>query len=258
MRELIILKLGGSLITDKNKPFSLRREVIEDIGRELRDISNIYMIIVHGGGSYAHPIAKRYKVFEGYKTRDHLRGFLETAKTVRRLNNEVVETLVNSGFPCIGIPASTFIVTRGGRIETCNLDSFFSALDIGITPVTCGDAVFDRELKFTVLSGDTITSYLSTRLRAKKAIYALDVDGVYIRDRVSGDIKLADRLSPGMPIETFKTLEEDVTGGIIRKIEEGFVAVESGVEVILLNGLVRGRIRSAILGEEVVGTRLVF
>ncbi|MCS7125436.1 MAG: isopentenyl phosphate kinase [Aigarchaeota archaeon] len=258
MKELVILKLGGSLITEKDKPFSLRREVIEGIGRELKEVSSSSLIIVHGGGSYAHPVAKRYKVFEGHRSLEHLKGFIETAKVVRQLNNEVVEILVSSGFPCIGIPASTFIITKGGRIVTCNLDPFFSALELGVTPVTCGDAVFDREMKFTILSGDTIASYLSIRLKARRLIYALDVDGVYIRDRVSGEIKLAERLTPGMPIELFKTFEEDVTGGIIRKIEEGFTAVENGVEVILINGLDRGKIRSAILGEEVIGTRLVF
>lgn len=258
MRELIVLKLGGSLITDKEKPFILRRNVLEDIGRELREIWPTPLIIVHGGGSYAHPVAKSYKVSEGYRTPEHLKGFIETAKTVRRLNNEVVEILTNSGFPCIGIPASTFIITKDGKIETCNLDAFFTALDIGVTPVTCGDAVFDRVLKFTILSGDTIASYLSVRLRAKKIVFALDVDGVYVRDRFTGEVKLAEKLTPGMPIEVFKTIEEDVTGGIIKKVEEGFEAAEKGVEVFMVNGLVRGRIKSVIIGEETVGTRLVY
>ncbi len=258
MRELIVLKLGGSLITDKDKPLTLRRNVIEDIGRELREVWPTPLIIVHGGGSYAHPVAKHYKVFEGYKTPEHLKGFIETARIVRRLNNEVVEALTDSGFPCIGIPASTFIITKNGKIETCNLDSFFTALDIGITPITCGDAVFDRMLKFTILSGDTIASYLAVRLRAKKIIFALDVDGVYVKDRITGEVKVAEKLSPGTPIEVFKLIEEDVTGGIMRKIEEGFEAVEKGVEVLLINGLARGRIKSAIIGEEIVGTKLVY
>lgn len=256
MRELTILKLGGSLITDKEKPFVLRRNVLEDVGRELKEVWPIPLIIVHGGGSYAHPIAKSYKVSEGYKTPEHLKGFIETAKIVRRLNNEVVETLVSSGLPCIGIPASTFIITKNGRIGTCNLDAFFTALDIGVTPITCGDAVFDRVLKFTILSGDTIASYLSVRLKAKRMVFALDVDGVYVKDRFTGEIKLAEKLTPGMPIEVFKTVEEDVTGGIVKKIEEGFEAVEKGVEVLLVNGLVRGRIKSAIIGEETIGTKL--
>lgn len=258
MRELIVLKLGGSLITDKDKPLTLRRNVIEDIGRELREVWPTPLIIVHGGGSYAHPVAKRYKVFEGYKTPEHLKGFIETAKIVRRLNNEVVEALTDSGFPCIGIPASTFIITKNGKVETCNLDGFFTALDIGITPITCGDAVFDRMLKFTILSGDTIASYLAVRLRAKKIIFALDVDGVYVKDRITGKVQLAEKLTPGMPIEVFKLIEEDVTGGIVRKIEEGFEAAEKGVEVLLINGLARGRIKSAIIGEEIIGTKLVY
>lgn len=258
MRGLIVLKLGGSLITEKDKPLTLRREVLIAISEELKEVWPIPLIIVHGGGSYAHPIAKRYRVSEGYRTPENLKGFIETSKIMRRLNNEVVDALTNSGFPAIGIPASTCIITRNGRIETCNLDAFFTALDINITPITCGDAVFDRVLKFTILSGDTIASYLSIRLKAKKMVYALDVDGVYVRDRITGEVKLAEELTPGMPIETFKAVREDVTGGIVRKIEEGFEAAEKGIEVFLVNGLVRGRIKSAILGEETIGTRLIY
>lgn len=257
MRELVILKLGGSLITDKSRPFALRRDALLRLGGELKRTWPKPLILVHGGGSYAHPVAKRYRVVEGYRSPEHLKGFVETAHVVRRLNGEVVETLVEAGLPSIGIPASTVMVTRRGRIETCNLDSFFSALEIGVTPVTCGDAVFDRELKFTILSGDAIAAYLAVRLRARRLIYAADVDGVYVRDRASGEVRLAEKLSPGMPIEPMGEPGADVTGGIVGKLEEGFRAAEKGVEVLVVNGLVEGRVEAAVKGEPVKGTLLV-
>lgn len=256
MRELVVLKLGGSLITDKSRPFSLRRKAIVRIGRELKGTWPKPLILVHGGGSYAHPVAERYRVSEGYRSPEHLKGFVEAARVVRRLNGEVVEALNEGGLPSIGIPASTVMITKRGRIETCNLDSFFSALEIGVTPVTCGDAVFDRELKFTILSGDAIASYLAVRLRARRLIYAVDVDGVYVRDRVSGEVRLAERLSPGMPIEPMGAAGADVTGGIVGKLEEGFRAAEKGVEVLVVNGLVEGRVEEAVRGAAVKGTRL--
>ena len=67
---------------------------------------------------------------------------------------------------------------------------------------------------------------------------------------------MAEGISRGVRIEPLGEGGEDVTGGIVNKLEEGFAAAESGVEVLLVNGLVEGRVRDAILGREVLGTRL--
>ncbi|MEM1676317.1 MAG: isopentenyl phosphate kinase [Nitrososphaerota archaeon] len=255
MKKLVVVKLGGSLITDKSKPYTLRRNVLERIGRELSDLDRP-IILVHGGGSYAHPVAKQYRVYEGNITPEHMKGFIETSKIVRRLNLEVVEALSSSGLKCIGIPASTIMITKDKRIETCNLDSILMALNSNIVPVTCGDVVFDRKLGFTVLSGDTISSYLSIRLKAEKLIYAIDVDGVYVRDRQTGEVKIAEYFTPGMWVENLGAANEDVTGGIVGKIEEGFQATERCVEVILVKGLIEETLRTAVLGGEVLCTKL--
>jgi len=258
-RSLVIVKLGGSIITDKRRRFSLNSEVIRRIGGELANAikaADLSLILVHGGGSYAHPIAREYSVSEGYVDERHLEGFIETSKIVRRLNLDVISNLVEGGLRAVLIPASSIFITRAGRISTCNLEPIFSALRIGVVPVTSGDVVFDRELGFTVLSGDGICSYLAVRLRAKRLIFAMDADGIYVRDRSTGEVRVAEEFSRGMKIEPLGSAKEDVTGGIVNKIEEGFSAAEAGVEVLFVNGLAEGRLEKAVLGEPVVGTRL--
>ena len=255
MKELAVVKLGGSVITVKDKPFTLRGKVLERIGSELSGLEES-LILVHGGGSYAHPVAKKYSVSEGYRDEEHLRGFMETSIAVRRLNLEVVGKLIEGGLRCIGIPSSTIFSTSSGRILTCSLEPIFLSHRVKIAPVTCGDVVFDRELGFTVLSGDAIASYLAVRLRAKRLIYAIDLDGIYVKDRVTGEVKVAEELKPGMRLEPLGKIKEDVTGGVMGKLEEGFRAAESGVEVMIVNGLAEGRIRDAVLGKSVLGTIL--
>ncbi len=255
--ELVVLKLGGSVITDKRRPFSLNHEVIRRLGLEISEAADDNpVIIVHGGGSYAHPLAKKYSVAEGFKDELHLRGFVETSMAVRKLSLDVVSYLVDGGLSAVSIPAAAIFITRSGKIMSCNLEPLFSAMRIRVTPVTSGDVVFDRDIGFTVLSGDAIASYLAIRLRAKRLIYVIDVDGVYVRDRVSGEVKVAEESSRGVRIEPLGGGGEDVTGGIMNKLEEGFAASESGVEVLLVNGLAEGRVRDAISGKEVLGTRL--
>ncbi len=258
-RDLVVVKLGGSLITDKSKRFSLNAEIIERLGSELAEAikkSGNDLILVHGGGSYAHPVAREYSVAEGLAGERSLKGFVETSKVVRRLCLDVISNLLRGGLRAISIPASSIFITRSKRISSCNLEPIFSALRTGVVPVTSGDVVFDRDLGFTVLSGDEISSYLAVRLRARRLVFAMNVDGVYIRDRATGELRIAEEFSRGMKIEPLGIEGEDVTGGIVRKVEEGFSAAEAGVEVLFVNGLAEGRLRKAILGEAVPGTRL--
>ncbi len=256
---LIIVKLGGSLITDKSRKFNLNTEVVKRLGRELTEAireSRVDLILVHGGGSYAHPVAKEYSASDGLRGKGGLKGFVETSKVVRMLCLDVLSNLMEGGLMAVSIPASSIFTTRSGKISTCNLEPMLSALRLGLVPITSGDVIFDRDLGFTVLSGDEISSYLAIRLRAKRLIFAMNVDGVYVRDWATGGIKVAEEFSHKMMIEPIGGEVEDVTGGIARKIEEGFAAAEAGVEVLFISGLAEGRLKNAVLGLPVPGTRL--
>ena len=50
---MILIKLGGSIITNKKKPLSVRRKTIDKIASALRKIDEPF-VIVHGGGSFGH------------------------------------------------------------------------------------------------------------------------------------------------------------------------------------------------------------
>lgn len=259
MTGLVILKIGGSVITDKSTKNAFKSDVVERISREVGRCWPTPMAIVHGAGSYGHPIAKEYAIEKGFREHRQLEGFVKTLQTVKQLNHMVTDALIRTGIGAVGLPASTLFVTRRGLIETAHLDLIFSALELGIIPVTCGDATFDRELKFTVLSGDQISVYLAKALKASRIVYATDVDGVYETDRYTGER----RLIPVLNYKKHTTLlyggvsGDDVTGGMFNKVEAAFEAVKAGVKVVVVNGLVEGRIESAIKGLEVVGTELV-
>jgi isopentenyl phosphate kinase len=56
---MILIKLGGSIITNKEKPLSPRKKTIENLAKNLKKIDEP-MIIVHGGGSYGHYWSVKY------------------------------------------------------------------------------------------------------------------------------------------------------------------------------------------------------
>lgn len=68
MEELILVKFGGSLITDKSKPFTEDIDTIKRLAKEIHEARTerkFKLIIGHGGGSYPHTPAKEFRTNEG-------------------------------------------------------------------------------------------------------------------------------------------------------------------------------------------------
>jgi isopentenyl phosphate kinase len=69
MRELVLLKLGGSLITDKTRPYTPRLDKLADLATEiaqaLRTHPHLLLILGHGSGSFGHTAAKKYGTKDG-------------------------------------------------------------------------------------------------------------------------------------------------------------------------------------------------
>ena len=71
---MVILKFGGSLITDKASNIPRTNDSkLKAIGRILNQ-NKYNIIIVHGAGSFGHPIAKKYNIAEGIETIKKSRG----------------------------------------------------------------------------------------------------------------------------------------------------------------------------------------
>ena len=69
MQELVLLKLGGSLITDKTRPYTARLDKLADvatqIARALHADPELSLVLGHGSGSFGHTAAKKYKTRDG-------------------------------------------------------------------------------------------------------------------------------------------------------------------------------------------------
>jgi len=258
---MTILKLGGSVITEKDKPFTPNVHVIRRVAEEISRANLKSLIIIHGGGSYGHPVAKKYSIAEGFKNESQLLGVSETHGAMVTLNSLFVNNLLEYGLPAFSFSPSSFIVTRNGRIEIFNEEILKDALKLGLIPVLYGDAVFDAEKGFTILSGDQIAAALAVKLDAKRIIMGIDVDGLYDSDpkrnpsaRLITDLRLRDLTKLMGNISGSRA--PDVTGGMLGKILEIKVAVEHGVEALIINALSPDNVYKALKGEEVVGTRI--
>jgi isopentenyl phosphate kinase len=254
-----ILKLGGSIVTHKDKPFTANNENIKRLAKEISHANPKDLIIVHGGGSFGHSIAKEYDIANGYKKQEQLVGFSKTRQKMIELNNIIVESLLKEKIAAVSVSPSSFIQTDAKRIKSPNLKLIKKFLEEGFVPVLYGDAVLDDSQKFAILSGDQLVTYLAVKLRANKIILGTDVDGIFTANpKLNQDAKLFEAISIKEieKINLAQSLHTDVTGGMLGKIIEATRAIEMGIKVIIVNAGAPNRIYKALKGEPVTGTKL--
>jgi isopentenyl phosphate kinase len=257
--KLIILKIGGSVITDKNGELAARTEVMNRLAEEIQRAGVKNLVVVHGGGSFGHPTAQKYGIKEGLKDDAQKIGFAETHHVMTVLNGLVMDALVWHSIPAFSVAPSCCVVTENGRIKFAEEAVLKMLLNMGFVPVLYGDAIFDEKLGFTVLSGDQLVAYLAQKFGAGKIVIGVDTDGLYDADpKIEKNAKLYTHLTLG-DLEKVKSklggsTASDVTGGMLGKISELVPAVAQGIPVAMVNAAKPNRVYKALMGEKVEGT----
>lgn len=244
--ELIILKLGGSVVTDKRVPFFFRREVVEAIGGVLRRVGEP-LVLIHGGGSFGHPVAKRYGL--GARTvRVDPSAVFEIRTAMSELHANVVSALSSAGVLTYSIAPHCFIDSNAEQVEKL----FLPVIENGLVPITYGDVVL-REGGARIVSGDEIAVKLALCLRPARVVFAIDVNGI-LAVAPDGSLEVLRELRPGALPRLFGELGVDVTGGIGGKLERAFAISEKGIEVRIVNGLRFEELYKSLKGEGFFGT----
>lgn len=260
---MIILKLGGSVITrkDATKP-TLDPVNLDRIACEIAQAQVEKLIIIHGAGSFGHLHASKYAIGSPITTQDQLRekrmGFTLTQNSVKNLNHFVCHYLLNHGIPAVAVPPSSFITSRNKRIESARLEMVEKYLEMGMVPVLYGDVVLDAEedLKMAVISGDQLVSYLSLKLKPERIILGSDVDGIFDRDpKKHPEAQLLERVQSLEDLQFPEGAQTvDVTGGMAGKLAELLELAEKGIESELINVGCERLLENALKGEKVRGT----
>lgn len=254
---MIILKLGGSLITDKTRQFKVREDVLERLADEIKDGAKGDLVIVHGGGSFGHPVANKYRLQDGFKNKEQIEGIVLTRRAMGELSRSVVNTFHEHKLPVVAIQPSANIICKKGRIEDIDIGIIKRFLELGTIPILFGDVVLDKDFGFCILSGDQITTVLAEKLKADRVIFAADVDGIYDRNPTKfDDAKLIPKIASDDKdvLNGLKTREGDVTGGMKGKVKEIIALAERGTPSQIINAMVPGRLKKALSGEKVTGT----
>jgi isopentenyl phosphate kinase len=242
---MILIKLGGSIITNKERPLSPRKKTIENIARYLKKIDEP-IIIVHGGGSFGHYWSVKYDMHTKPMKYDIL-GVSVVKNSMIELNKIILDIFLKNKLNPYCLPPTDFM--SGDKPIACKVKEIEKIANERLIPITFGDALWYGNKKTYILSGDKIMTYLSKILRPRLSIFALNEDGLY-SDLKSK--KLIHELKGENPIISKNNM--DVTGGMTRKVEEAIKISKMGIDVFFVNGNKPERIVKAVKNRKFEGT----
>lgn len=279
MTELILLKLGGSLITDKDKPYTPRLDKLAELAREIRSVlSPEHRIIVgHGSGSFGHAAAKEYGTRDGIvplrlppnsphlggvsqrDERGYWQGFAEVWFQASQLNRFVMEALREAEIPSVALAPIAAVTSREVRVSHWDLSPLRAALEAGLLPVIYGDVIFDESRGGTILSTEDLFAHLALKLRPQRIMLAGLEAGVW------EDFPARTRLVPEIRLESYEAIRAgiigsasvDVTGGMSAKVGQMFELIQAvpGLTAHIFSAEEPGTLARALKGE-LVGTNL--
>jgi len=254
---MILIKLGGSVITDKSEYRKFNEEQTSRLCKELA-ASGKNVMVVHGAGSFGHVIAKKYSLQKGLEDFSQIPAVVQVQYDVRELSQLVVKELMRAGLPAVSVPPGSCFVMDNGKLIADNDEAIKALAHIGVMPVLFGDVVTDRSKGFGICSGDQAMEILAKIFRPDKIVFVSDVDGLFTADpKTDRDAKLIENVSNGnLEGINSELAVADVTGGIRGKIEEMLEMCKYTDECVLINGTVPGRLQSFLKGDKVTCTRV--
>lgn len=254
---LVFLKLGGSLITEKDSPRTPRPDVIlrlaQEIAAALKAAPRLHILLGHGSGSFGHTPARQYQTRSGVQGAEGWQGFAAVWREARALNQIVLEALAEAGVPAIAFPPSATMLARDGKATWVEVRPLIAALMHGLVPVVQGDVAFDTRRGGTILSTEDVFIALAPRLGPGRILLAGIEEGVWAD--FPQCTRLIKNLTPSsLPRETpFLSGSRgiDVTGGMRDKVLSmlQLVSTYPALTVSIFSAVQPGVLQAALLGQ---------
>ena len=283
MTELVFLKLGGSLITDKDKPFTARLDKLAELANEIASswTSGRRLVLGHGSGSFGHAAAKQAGTREGLSPTplaptgrsphlqskwgepeggNYWKGFAEVWYRASQLNRFVMESLHAAGLPALALAPVAAVTAREMKVAAWDLSPIRAALEAGLLPVVYGDVIFDEARGGTILSTEDLFAHLARELRPRRILLAGLEAGVWenfpARARLVGRINLKSYETMRARIGASSSV--DVTGGMAAKVARMFDLIREvpGLTAQIFSAEEAGNLARALAGQQ-VGTELL-
>ncbi len=262
-KEIVLLKLGGSLITDKDTPYTPRLDKLKGLAQEIKTVldsrPNLLLILGHGSGSFGHVAAKKHGTRDGVQTAEQWMGFAEVRFQAAELNRYVMEALISAGVGAISFPPSSSMISNDRKVIHHNVLAIRKSLEARLLPVVYGDVAFDEKRGGTILSTEDVFTFLVDQFSPSRILLAGIEAGVWedfpARTKLVKEIQVSDyeKMRAGIG----GSASTDVTGGMKAKVEEMLALIQktNGLTAQIFSAEEGGALVRALQGEN-VGTLL--
>lgn len=261
---ITLIKLGGSVITNKDIPMSMKNgflaSLVKQVKRAMTEASGKQLIVGHGSGSFGHVPASKYETIKGFVNEESVLGMAIVQDAAAQLNRKVVYEFIKNDVPAVTFAPSNTLVTASRR----GRENFFQLLETylekGLFPVTYGDVVVDTDQGCTIWSTEEVLAFLTEMFLSE----GYTVDAVVHVTEVAGFLDAEKQVVPEITAKNWPQLKKhlgitkgfDVTGGMGLKIEESLVLAKKGVKSVILSGTAQDNLYNYLVGKDWVGTTI--
>ncbi|HEX2306317.1 MAG TPA: isopentenyl phosphate kinase [Nitrososphaeraceae archaeon] len=245
-KDVVLIKLGGSVVTHKERPMTVNRSAIDRILKSLLSVK-VPIILVHGGGSFGHYWSVMYDI-HSKPERYSSEGIALVHESMISLNHIMVKSMLKLKMNPYTVPPFSLILSNKPFVKKI-FDLAFMAKD-KIIPITYGDIVYRTYHKYSIMSGDELMTMISSVLRPKKVIFAINVDGIYKDPRTKEVVQTMEEKA----LIKFSAVNFDITGGMKRKVREALKISLAGMDVHFVNGFKPERLLKIIENKKTEGT----
>jgi isopentenyl phosphate kinase len=249
--DLIFVKLGGSLITDKSRRETPRRDVLARLAGEVRQAldarPDLPLLLGHGSGSFGHWLAREYGTRAGVRGREAWVGYARVAAAAARLNRLVSDAFLDAGVPVLALQPSASARCRDGVLARLDTAPIRRALDEKLLPLIYGDVALDQVRGGTIVSTEELMAYLAGELNPARILLLGETEGVYGPEGV---------VFPHITPHNVETVAGSLGGS--RGVDvTGGMQNSPGLQVHILSGLERGLLTCVLLDADLAtGTRI--
>ena len=256
----VLIKLGGSVITDD----SYRRSIVKQL-IEIKQ-NNLNPCIVHGGGKlityYMEKLGIKTEFFEGLRiTNEQARDIVLMA--LSKVNKDLVYDFNSLGDLAIGICGGDANLIYGEKIThpsgkylgyvatptKVNTDFFKTITKLGYTIIIssiglCEDGYYN-------INADHSAAIVAQQTKADHLIYVSDVSGVLHPE--------TNEHYPVLTKEKIKSLQKEgiITAGMIPKLNSCLESLEKGVKnVCIINGKEKNSLCNYLINNKLAGTKI--
>ncbi len=263
-KDIILLKVGGSALTDKKSPkMEIDMERLAKIANSLKLVYDMgkKLIVVTGVGIHGHKPVLKYNIHKGWQKKENqLVGLVEAQYQVNLLRNYFLKALLSVQLPVFQLYASSIIQNHNRSIENIYINNLKAFFNLGLIPIISGDVVPDKELGFSVCSGDDILFELARIFDLKTVFFGMDVDGIYKKYPPASMSDLSPVLTVESAVQILKSLENnDASGSIRGKVKKSIDALEKNVvsKVVFFNILKEEYLNELVKGNSDVPKTLL-